>query len=60
MQALNELVETAASAIDAAVDMAALDEVRVTYLGKKGELTARAKSVSTLPCQRASRRPARK
>ena len=49
MQALNELVEIAASAIDAAGDIAALDAVRVTYLGKKGELTARAKSVSQLP-----------
>jgi len=49
MQALTELVEVAASQIDAATDLAALDAVRVAYLGKKGELTSRAKSVSKLP-----------
>jgi phenylalanyl-tRNA synthetase alpha chain len=49
MQELSELIETAASEIDAAVDLAALDAVRVNYLGKKGELTSRAKSVSQLP-----------
>jgi phenylalanyl-tRNA synthetase alpha chain len=55
MQALSELVVAAASEIDAASDVAALDAVRVTYLGKKGELTARAKTVSQLPV---SERPA--
>jgi len=55
MSALSELVATAASAIDAATDLAALDAVRVTYLGKKGELTAQLKSLSELP---ASDRPA--
>jgi phenylalanyl-tRNA synthetase alpha chain len=55
MPALSELVEAAASEIDAASDVAALDAVRVTYLGKKGELTARAKTVSQLPV---SERPA--
>jgi len=55
MRALSELVETAASEIDAAADLAALDAVRVTYLGKKGELTARLKSLSDLP---ADERPA--
>ena len=48
-QALTEIVEVAASQIDAATDLAALDAVRVTYLGKKGELTSRAKGVSKLP-----------
>jgi len=55
MRALSELVQTAASEIDAAADLAALDAVRVTYLGKKGELTARLKSLSDLP---AAERPA--
>jgi phenylalanyl-tRNA synthetase alpha chain len=55
MQALNELVEAAASEIEAAGDLAALDAVRVSYLGKKGELTARLKSLSQLP---ADERPA--
>ncbi|MDH3748605.1 MAG: phenylalanine--tRNA ligase subunit alpha [Gammaproteobacteria bacterium] len=49
MQALNELVEAAASQIDAAGDLAALDSVRVQYLGKKGELTTRLKGLSELP-----------
>jgi phenylalanyl-tRNA synthetase alpha chain len=49
MRALSELVAMAASEIDEAADLSALDAVRVTYLGKKGELTARLKSVSTLP-----------
>ena len=55
MQALSELLQTATSAVDAAEDLAALDAVRVSYLGKKGELTARLKSLSTLP---ADERPA--
>ncbi len=49
MRPLSELIQTAASAIDAANDLAALDAVRVEYLGKKGELTARLKSLSDLP-----------
>ncbi len=52
---LSELLEAAASDIDAAGDLAALDAVRVSYLGKKGELTARLKSLSQLP---AAERPA--
>jgi len=55
MQALSELVQTAAADIDAAADLAALDAVRVAYLGKKGQLTARLKSLSELP---ADERPA--
>ena len=49
MQALNELVANVASEIDAAGDLASLDDVRVRYLGKKGELTNRLKGVSQLP-----------
>ena len=49
MQALSDLLQTATAAVDAAEDLAALDAVRVTYLGKKGELTARLKSLSALP-----------
>ena len=48
MQALKELVATAASEIDAAGDLAALDAARVQYLGKKGELTERLKGLSAL------------
>jgi phenylalanyl-tRNA synthetase alpha chain len=49
MQALNKLVANAVSEIDAAGDLASLDNVRVKYLGKKGELTERLKGVSQLP-----------
>lgn len=55
MQALSKLLDQAASEIDAAADLAALDAVRVSYLGKKGELTARLKSLSQLS---AAERPA--
>ncbi|MDJ0939056.1 MAG: phenylalanine--tRNA ligase subunit alpha [Woeseiaceae bacterium] len=55
MQPLNELVAQAASEIDAAVDLAALDAARVQYLGKKGALTERLKGLSQLS---ADERPA--
>ena len=55
MQLLSELLSQAASEVDAANDLAALDAVRVSYLGKKGELTARLKSLGQLPAdERAS------
>ena len=49
MTSLSDLVSKAASAIDAAEDLAALDAVRVSYLGKKGEITARLKTLGQLP-----------
>ncbi len=55
MQSLTELMDQAARAIDAAADLAALDAVRVAYLGKKGQLTARLKALGELP---AADRPA--
>ncbi|MDX1499111.1 MAG: phenylalanine--tRNA ligase subunit alpha [Woeseiaceae bacterium] len=55
MQALDELIRSATEDIDAAADLAALDAVRVAYLGKKGQLTARLKGLSQLP---AGERPA--
>jgi phenylalanyl-tRNA synthetase alpha chain len=51
MQLLSELIQAAASEIDAASDLAALDAVRVAYLGKKGALTARLKSLSELSAE---------
>jgi len=55
MQALRELIEQAAAEIADATDLVALDAVRVSYLGKKGELTARLKSLGQLPAdERAS------
>ena len=55
MQSLSELVEQAASAFESASDLAALDTVRVRFLGKNGELTRRLKNLSKLP---AADRPA--
>ena len=49
MTSLSDLVTRAASEIDAAEDLAALDAVRVSYLGKKGEITARLKTLGQLP-----------
>jgi phenylalanyl-tRNA synthetase alpha chain len=48
MQALDELLASAVSQVDTADDLAALDAVRVSFLGKKGELTSRLKSLSDL------------
>ncbi len=55
MRELTDLVQTAASEIEAAADLSALDAIRVAYLGKKGELTLRLKGLSKLP---AKERPA--
>ncbi len=49
MTTLSALISKAASEIDAAIDLAALDSVRVSYLGKKGEITARLKTLGQLP-----------
>ena len=54
-QDLDDLLEQASIAISQSSDMAALDAVRVAYLGKKGEITARLKNLGTLP---ADERPA--
>jgi len=51
MRELTDLVQTAASEIEAATDLSALDAIRVTYLGKKGELTSRLKGLSQLPVE---------
>ena len=51
MTGLDELLSAAATEIDAATDLAALDVVRVAYLGKKGALTTRLKSLSQLPTE---------
>ena len=51
MQSLSELVTQAESEIAAASDLVALDAVRVKYMGKKGELTARLKGLSGLSAE---------
>jgi phenylalanyl-tRNA synthetase alpha chain len=55
MQARSDRVAPAIARIESAPDLAALDAVRVEYLGKKGELTGRLKNLSNLP---AAERPA--
>ncbi len=52
---LDNLLEQASRSISQSTDMAALDAVRVAYLGKKGELTAQLKNLGRLP---ADERPA--
>ena len=49
MDALPELLQTAQTAMAGAGDLAALDQVRVHYLGKKGVLTERLKELGQLP-----------
>jgi len=51
MSDLKEITEKAQSAIAAAKDAATLDSVRVTYLGKKGDLTALLKGLGKLPAE---------
>ncbi len=46
---LDELVQQAAEAVHSAEDLAQLDQVRVRYLGKKGEVTAQMQSLGKLP-----------
>jgi phenylalanyl-tRNA synthetase alpha chain len=52
---LNQLIVDAKIAVNAAADLRALDDVRVRYLGKKGELTHRLKQLGSLS---ADERPA--
>ncbi len=49
MQQLEEILVSANAAVDAAESVAALDEVRVKFLGKKGELTLQLQSLGKLP-----------
>ena len=48
MQTLETLVKESLTAIETATDLRALEEIRVRLLGKKGEITARLKALSTL------------
>ena len=51
MSDLNELVSQATEAVEAATEIKALEDVRVSYLGKKGELTALLKSLGKLSAE---------
>ena len=46
---LEALVEEATEAIEKSEDLKALDDLRVKYLGKKGEITSLKKNISKLP-----------
>ena len=49
MSSISELLSQAESAVGAANDLAALDAVRVLYLGKKGLFTAQLRDLGKLP-----------
>jgi len=49
MKDIDDILTAGADAVSAATDLSALDLVRVQYLGKQGELTARLKQLGALP-----------
>ena len=51
MQSISQLVERALAQISSAANAAELDQVRVQYLGKSGELTSQMKSLGSLPAE---------
>ena len=51
MQSLEDIKAEAAAAIEAAADVAALEELRVSYLGKKGALTGLLKGLAQLSAE---------
>lgn len=51
MSDLTDILKTAEAAVAAAENAAALDQVRVQYLGKKGELTDLLKGLGKLPAE---------
>ena len=50
-ESLNELTSRAVAAIEGSGDLVALDDVRVAFLGKKGELTLQLKSLGKLSAE---------
>lgn len=50
-QELEQLIQNAQKAVAAASDLQSLDQIRVQYLGKKGELTARMKMLGKLSAE---------
>jgi phenylalanyl-tRNA synthetase alpha chain len=51
MPDLSEITEEAQQAVETALDLAALDSVRVSYLGKQGNLTQLLKGLGKLPAE---------
>ncbi|MCZ6667430.1 MAG: phenylalanine--tRNA ligase subunit alpha [Gammaproteobacteria bacterium] len=50
-QELDSLLEKALQAINQSQELASLDTVRVAYLGKKGEITAKLKTLGQIPTE---------
>jgi len=48
---IQSIIETAQSAIATSADLATLDQIRIDYLGKKGQLTELLKSLGQLPAE---------
>jgi len=48
---LDKLISSAKKAIDKVTDVKTLDDIRVQYLGKKGEITARMKQLGSLSAE---------
>ncbi|MCF6226007.1 MAG: phenylalanine--tRNA ligase subunit alpha [Xanthomonadales bacterium] len=46
---MNKILDAALAGIDAAADLKALDDIRVEYMGKKGQITALLKSLGGMP-----------
>lgn len=51
MERLQQIAKSALQSVDSAVDLHALDQVRVQYLGKKGELTEYLKSLGNVAAE---------
>lgn len=51
MENLNALVSQALAAVEQAADVNALEQIRVQYLGKKGELTQVMKTLGNIPAE---------
>ena len=51
MKEIDQLISEASASVDAAADLRALDDIRIQYLGKKGELTQRLKQLGSLPAE---------
>ena len=51
MADLQDVLKQAQQAVSDATDLQALDDIRVQYLGKKGEFTAQLKSLGQLPAE---------
>ncbi len=51
MSELTRIVEQALGEIEAAVDLTALDQLRVQYLGKKGLISLQMKTLGSLPVE---------